>query len=60
MIRRCIRAFPGIRRADRKTRADLGTAALEKAMLDPKLVMDIEREVRCPLMIFERMKEAAN
>jgi hypothetical protein len=48
VIRRCIRAFPGIRRADRKTRAELGAAALEKAMLDPKLVMDIEREVRLP------------
>ena len=26
VIRRCIRAFPGIRRADRKTRAELGAA----------------------------------
>ena len=48
VIRRCIRTFPGIRRADRKTRAELGAAALEKAMLDPRLVMDIEREVRLP------------
>jgi hypothetical protein len=47
-IKRAISHFPGIRTADRKARAALGLAALEKASLDPRLVMEIEREVRLP------------
>jgi hypothetical protein len=47
-IRRAIAHFPGIRTADRKTRASLGLTALDKALLDPRLVMEIEREVKLP------------
>jgi hypothetical protein len=41
--------FPGIRAADRRKRQALGLAALEKAYLNPNLVMEIEREVKLPV-----------
>jgi hypothetical protein len=49
VIRRCIQKFPGIRAADRRKRQGIGLAALEKAYLDPNLIMEIEREVKLPV-----------
>ena len=49
IIRNCIRHFKGVRRADRTGRIDIGRIALEKASLDPALVMEIEREVKLPV-----------
>jgi hypothetical protein len=60
VIRRCIRAFPGIRRADRKTRAELGLLHWKKRGSIQGCSWILNVRCGCPLMIFERMKEAAN
>jgi len=48
IIRRCIQKFPGIRSGSINEQLLLGQAALEKAQVDPNLIMEINREVALP------------
>ena len=48
VVRRCIRRFPGIRRASPAERLRIGLEVLERALGDPRLRMTIQRDVILP------------
>src|SRR5262249_61709939 len=48
VVQKCIRLFPGIRAAARAEPQRIGLEQLEKAKLNPRLRMEIQREVVLP------------
>jgi hypothetical protein len=57
IIRNCIQRFPGIRSASHAEQKRIGLEQLEKVRLDPRLRMEILREVVLPLDVPEKSSE---
>jgi hypothetical protein len=49
LVRNIIKAFPGVRSADRCEKKRIGLAVLEKALVDPALRMEINRDIKLAL-----------